>query len=201
MWVKAVLFLFLERYDSTLVTRMWLKYVSTRLSFILILGIFSDRYLCYIILYLEFKEQFENFNPVFCIFERICIWQIWKVGIHHVVWGFILQIFLCYWSANCPCFSDCRKKISWKGRWRLKLQLLWLFWLEMSECWTNRRDALAAFWLHPFNQLFENWVLKCCWLLIVHLKWNRWGKSTCFSALFRSPLSVMRELLPDWNKN
>lgn len=110
--------------------------------------------------------------PYFHYFEQICIWQVWKTRIHPMVWVFIVQIYLCYWSASHP-FSvtggKAKGKISQKGRWRIKLQLLWLFWLEMSECWSERRDVPAAFWLHPFCQLLENWVLQNCWILIFHL--------------------------------
>lgn len=105
-----------------------------------------------------------------------------------------------------------RQKTSLKGRWRLKLQLLWLFWLEMSECWSKGRDALAAFWLHLFCQLFVNWVLKCCWLLIFHLKWNGWTKALgvpitpgqlCLSwkRYFLTEIKMRRnaEYLPSWD--
>lgn len=128
-------FLFLEKCDSTLVTRIWLTYVSTRLFFTLIMGILSDKYL---------------FSVWFVLY------YIWNSTLFSVFW---MDLHLTdmesgdppcglgFYFANMLVLSICKpslfqwlkeKKISWKGRWRLKLQLLWLFWLEMSECWSKR---------------------------------------------------------------
>lgn len=113
-------FLFLEKYHTIIhqwqITifkiNVWLKYISTRLSFILFWGVLSGR--C---LFSRWPAVYYIWNPKYSLklqpclqyFELICIWRVWKAGIHPLVWAFILQVFLCYWSANCPFFSDWRK--------------------------------------------------------------------------------------------
>lgn len=136
---------------------MWGKYTSARLPFNLTLETYFQGDLL-------FTSRIQN--PVWTLmfyfqcFEQICVWQVWKAGMHPMVWVLLckytciieLQVILFQWLEEKP-----REKNNLKGkRWRIKLQLLWLFWLEMSDCWSERRNEPAAFWLHPFSQLLEN---------------------------------------------
>lgn len=140
----------------------WAKYMLARLPFNHILEILSDKIHIFKViccLHLKYRIQFEHWWFIFSILNKSAFDRYGKQGC--TPWfEFCCANMLVLLNCKSSFFSEWRKsqgkKTTWKGRWRIKLKLLWLFWLEMSDFLSERRDVPAAFWLYPFGQLLKN---------------------------------------------